>query len=239
MNDLDSESTLVLDVLKEAFRDVPAPSPLEEVVAAGRARRRRRRLLEGAGAATVAGLVAAFAVSLGAPTRAHTPAPGEGAAPSHPSTAAFMVDTNPNGTVTVTWDKRAYFEDPVGLQDALRHAGFPVLVRVGEFCKGPNDNGVLDPSGQAAAVDQVMRASRAPDGEVAFTFVPSAMPPGTELFIGYLSPAQLAVTHGRPGSVERLVPTNEPLTCTSQAPAPNTSTGPPTPRPAAEPSPAS
>ena len=39
-----------------------------------------------------------------------------------------------------------------------------------------------------------------------FTFTPSAMPAGEELFIGYLSPSQLAVTHGRPGSVERLVP---------------------------------
>ena len=39
-----------------------------------------------------------------------------------------------------------------------------------------------------------------------------------ELFIGYLSPAQLAVTQGQPGSVERLVPTGVPLTCTTQAP---------------------
>ena len=42
-------------------------------------------------------------------------------------------------------------------------------------------------------------------------------PRGEELFIGYLSPSQLAVTHGRPGSIERLVPTGVPLTCTTQA----------------------
>jgi hypothetical protein len=33
------------------------------------------------------------------------------------------------------------------------------------------------------------------------------IPAGEELFIGYLSPAQVAITQGRPGSVERLVPT--------------------------------
>jgi hypothetical protein len=66
-----------------------------------------------------------------------------------------------------------------------------------------------------------MRGQDRPDGTVAFTFTPSAMPAGEELFIGYLSPAQLAVTHGRPGSVERLVPTGIPLTCTTQVPVPH------------------
>ena len=45
-----------------------------------------------------------------------------------------------------------------------------------------------------------------------------ALPAGDELFIGYLSAAQLAITHGAPGSVERLVPTNATLTCTTTAP---------------------
>jgi hypothetical protein len=44
------------------------------------------------------------------------------------------------------------------------------------------------------------------------------MPAGQQLFIGYLSPAQLAAVHGNPGSVERLVPTGVPLTCDTQAP---------------------
>jgi hypothetical protein len=46
------------------------------------------------------------------------------------------------------------------------------------------------------------------------------MPAGKQLFIGYLSDAQLAVTHGHPGSVERLISTGVPLTCTTQAPPP-------------------
>jgi hypothetical protein len=65
----------------------------------------------------------------------------------------------------------------------------------------------------------VRRQSEA-DGRVTFVFIPSAMPAGKQLFIGYLSPAQLAVTHGAPGSVERLISTGVPLTCTTDAPPP-------------------
>ncbi|MCX4991348.1 hypothetical protein OOK38_21695 [Streptomyces sp. NBC_00568] len=41
----------------------------------------------------------------------------------------------------------------------------------------------------------------------------AAVPARTQLFIGCLNRAQLAVTQGRPGSVERLVPTGVHLTC--------------------------
>jgi hypothetical protein len=104
------------------------------------------------------------------------------------------------------------------LQQALRAAGFPVLIKEGDFCKGPQDNGYLDASGVGAGVSAVMKGERQADGTVIFVFTPSAMPPGEELFIGYLSPSQLAVTHGQPGSVERLVPTGVALTCTTQPP---------------------
>jgi hypothetical protein len=66
-----------------------------------------------------------------------------------------------------------------------------------------------------------MKGVRQANGAVTLVFTPSAMPTGDELFIGYLTPSQLAVTHGNPGSVERLVPINGPLTCTTQAPAPH------------------
>jgi hypothetical protein len=121
----------------------------------------------------------------------------------------------------VTWDKSQYFQDHAGLQQALREAGFPVLIKEGFFCKGPQDNGHLDPSGVGPGVDQVIKGERQADGTVVFVFTPSAMPAGNELFIGYLSPSHLAVTHGQPGSVERLVPTGVPLTCTTQAPPPH------------------
>ena len=151
-------------------------------------------------------------------------APGEtrtGAGSVHIRTAAFTVDSYTDGTVHVTWDKSQYFQDHAGLQQALREAGFPVLIKEGSFCRGPQDNGYLDPSGVGPGVGQVMKGEQQADGTVVFIFTPSAMPAGKELFIGYLSPSQLAVTHGQPGSVERLVPTGVPLTCTTQAPPPH------------------
>ncbi len=168
--------------------------------------------------------VAATGLALGVPTLSHPPATppqaklSTGVGSVHIRTAAFTVDSYTDGTVHVTWDKSQYFQDHSGLQQALREAGFPVLIREGVFCRGPQDNGYLDPSGVGPGVDQVMQAERQAGDAVAFIFTPSAMPAGEELFIGYLSPSQLAVTHGQPGSVERLVPTGVPLTCTTQAP---------------------
>jgi hypothetical protein len=146
--------------------------------------------------------------------------PGAKSGPVHIRTAAFTVDSYSDGTIHVTWNKNQY-QDSAGLQQALQAAGFPVLIREGVFCMGPHDNGYLDPSGVGPGVGQVMQGEQEADGSVVFVFTPSAMPHGDELFIGYLSPSQLAVTHGRPGSVERLVPTNAPLTCTTQPPPAN------------------
>ena len=173
-----------------------------------------------AAAAAVAGAlgVQAFTHSAAAPASA---VPGAKSGSVHIRTAAFTVDSYSDGTIHVTWNKNQY-QDSAGLQQALRAAGFPVLIREGVFCMGPHDNGYLDPSGVGPGVGQVMQGEQEADGSVVFVFTPSAMPHGDELFIGYLSPSQLAVTHGRPGSVERLVPTNAPLTCTTQPPPANT-----------------
>jgi len=179
----------------------------------------------GLAAATAA--VAAVAGALGVQAFTHSAAapanavPGVNSGSVHIHTAAFTVDSYSDGTIHVTWNKNQY-QDSAGLQQALRAAGFPVLIREGVFCMGPHDNGYLDPSGVGPGVGQVMQGEQEPDGSVVFVFTPSAMPHGDELFIGYLSTSQLAVTHGRPGSVERLVPTNAPLTCTTQPPPANT-----------------
>jgi hypothetical protein len=210
---------------------------------ARRAAAGRRRPAVAAGL-LAAGTVVAVAVAVGfasggpsvrlgpgAPAQA---APGGGISPVHIRTAAFSVDSYADGTIHVSWDKSRYIQyrqDIASLQHALRTAGFPVLIKEGVFCLGPDDNGYLDPSGVGRGVGQVMKGEDGPDGTVVFIFTPSAMPAGEELFIGYLSPAQLAITHGQPGSVERLVPTGEPLTCTTQAPRPHSrpspSAGPP------------
>ena len=177
-----------------------------------------------AAAAAVAGAlgVQAFAHSAAAPASAVPGSTVSGTKPGsvHIHTAAFTVDSYSDGTVHVTWNKNQY-QDSAGLQHALRAAGLPVLIREGVFCMGPHDSGYLDPSGVGPGVEQVMQGEQQADGAVVFVFTPSAMPHGDELFIGYLSPSQLAVTHGHPGSVERLVPVNAPLTCTTTPPPPN------------------
>jgi hypothetical protein len=220
MNTYGTDAPEVLDALRESLDGVTMGTPVEQIVAAGRARRNRRRLV---GAAAGAVLVAAAGVTAGLTTGAQTRTPADGV--WHVQTVAYTVTRNANGTVDVTWDKRRYFDNREGLQSALRAAGFPVLIKVGEFCVGPNDDATLDPSGTGPGVERVMTGETAPDGKVTFTFVPAAMPAGKQLFIGYLSPSQLAVTHGAPASVERLISTGVPLTCTTVAPPPNGKTG--------------
>ena len=180
-------------------------------------------LAVGTAVAATAGLAFSGASLSHRPARLPQAALSTGTGPVHIRTAAFTLDTYADGTVHVTWDKSKYIQssqDTAVLQRALRKAGFPVLIREGVFCQGPHDNGTADPSGVGPGVAQVMKGEDRPGGAVVFIFTPSAMPAGKELFIGYLSPSQLAVTHGRPGSVERLVPTGVPLTCATQVPLP-------------------
>jgi hypothetical protein len=184
----------------------------------------------------VAGLAAAVAGGLVAGLSSGSPAGaglGTAAGPVHIRTAAFTVDRYTDGTIHVTWDKSRYFQDRQELQQALRAAGLPVLIKEGVFCKGPQDNGYLDASGEGAGVSAVMSGEGQAGGAVVFVLTPSAMPSGEELFIGYLSPSQLAVTQGRPASVERLVPAGVALTCTTQPPPSHYTQSPskPAPRP--------
>jgi hypothetical protein len=217
MNDYDTDTTGVLNVLKDSFDEVTMHTPVEQIVAVGRTRRRRRLAGAAAGAVAVTGI--ALGVATYANPSAAPPTEGDSTAATavHIQTVAYTVDSKPDGTVQVTWDKQRFADDREGLQAALRKAGFPVLIKVGEFCSGPHD-GKLDPNGDGPGVDRVMKGVREADGKVTFIFTPSAMPAGKQLFIGYLSPSQLAVTHGRPGAVARLVPIGVPLTCTTVAP---------------------
>jgi hypothetical protein len=209
-----------MDALRDSLDGVTMNTGVDQIVTAGRARRRRRRLV-----GTATGVAAVTGLALGVPALSHPstapPVAGSGSGSVHIRMAAFTVDSHADGTVHVTWDKKRYFQDRGALQQALRKAGFPVLIKEGVFCKGPQDDGYLDPSGVGRGVDRVMVPERTSDDSVAFVFKPSAMPAGKQLFIGYLSPAQLAVTQGHPGSVERLVSTGVPLTCTTQAPQQN------------------
>ena len=195
--------------------------PSGRAVAAMRRPAVRAGVLAGAIAVAAAACVTFGGLSLGRPAAPSGPGAGNGSGPVHIRTAAFTVDTNADGSISVTWDKSQYIQnvrDIASLQRALREAGFPVLIRQGVFCKGPHDSGQLGEGGTGPGVDKVMTGHDEAGGKVIFTFTPSAMPAGEELFIGYLSPAQIAITQGRPGSIERLVPAGVPLTCTTQLP---------------------
>jgi hypothetical protein len=273
MND-DADTTAVLDALRGSVGPVSMGTPVEDVLAAGRRHRRGRRTAVATGAAAVAGIAAVAATQLTAP-----PAAGV-----HVHTAAYSVDSATDGTVRVTWTKERYFSDHAGLEAALRQAGIPVLIKVGEFCRGPQDDPQVGPSGSGPGVEDVVHgeggrsrpegskpdapgADAKPDGTgpaqdkpdqneadqkradqkradqkradqkdtggkepgaapdaqdpgyqtepVVLVFTPSAVPPGKQLFIGYLDAEQLAITGGRPGSIERLVPIDGPLVCTT------------------------
>ena len=212
----DADTTRLLDKLRDSLDDVRSSVPVEEIEARGRARRRRRRATGVAAVALGAGLAVGVA-TLSGPS-ASPPAEATSGAGVHIHTVAYTVDTQKDGTIHATFDKQRYFADHVGLEAALRRAGFPVLIKTGVFCKGPGDDGKLTPAGEGAGVDRVMEGVRGDDGRVTFVFKPEKMPAHTQLFIGYLSASQLAAVHGNPGSVERLVPTNAKLTCDTVAP---------------------
>jgi hypothetical protein len=215
------EAELVRVVTARA--EVPGRRRRPAAAAARRPAARAGLLFAGAALAVAAGFALAGPVlghRQGTPPQAGT-GPGDG--PVHITTAAFTVDAGADGKIRVTWDKSRYIQDrqdTASLQRALRAAGLPVLIKEGVFCQGPSDHGHLGPGGVGPGVAQVMTGADEPGGSVVFTFTPSAMPAGEELFIGYLSPSQLAITHGRPGSVERLVPTGVPLTCSGVLPLP-------------------
>jgi hypothetical protein len=208
----------VLEALQGSVGEVSMHATADEIVAVGRSRRRRRSLAGVAGGA--AGVTAlALAMAYGGASSAPPDAADSATLGAvHIHEVGYTVDTKADGTIHVTWDKQRYFQDRAALEAALRQAGMPVVMRVGEFCVGPGDDATLDPSGVGPGVDKVMKGESTGPDKVTFVFTPSAVPAGKQLFIGYLNSAQLAVTQGRPGSVERLVSTGVTLTCTTTAP---------------------
>jgi hypothetical protein len=214
------EGRLETELVKIVTARAAPPPGLQQPAAARRPAAKTLVLATGTAIAAITGLVLGVQALSNPPAIPPPARLSTGAGSVHIHTAAFSVDSATDGTIHVTWDKGQYFRDHAGLQQALREAGFPVLIKEGTFCKGPRDNGHLSPSGVGPGVGQVMKGKRH-GGTVVFVFTPSAMPAGKELFIGYLSPSQLAVTHGSPGSVERLVSTGAPLTCTTQPPPPH------------------
>jgi hypothetical protein len=105
----------VITLVREPFAEVGMTTPVEAVVARGRAVRRHRRLRR---ATSAAAAVAAGAVLVTLAVTGGRPAPVQ--------LAAWTVITEPNGTVAVSIRD---LRDPAGLQRALQAHGVPAIVR--------------------------------------------------------------------------------------------------------------
>jgi hypothetical protein len=123
----------------------------------------------------------------------------------HIHTDAFWVDTSAQGTVTITLMRDYTRIDPAALRHALAEAGVPALVTANKVCYVP---------GPVSALGQVLSAPRhLADGSTAVTIYPAAIPPGSEISIGYFQ------VSGGGGIHITLVPEHASLTCTSMPPA--------------------
>ena len=179
MNDIDD----VLLQARDALSGARMETPVEAVMANGRARRHRRRLAQ----LSAAGVAASGCLALGltAVTGAGGPAPASGTI----RTAAFTLTRNANGTASLKLNQHQTF-DPVALRRALARDGIPALVHRGIFCTStpaPPSNGVLSirlPDGKPVPYT----GRRPPVPPDALTVInAAAMPAGTELSFTYLN----------------------------------------------------
>jgi hypothetical protein len=180
----------VLTLLSDRFSELEMQTPLDEIYARGRGHRKTRRVR----GAVAAGAAAAVAAGLTAIAVAPT---GHPANPVNAHLTAFSVSAGARGTSALTLRKgEQYRLDPVALRQALAQHGIPALVTVGKAC---------DSSPEPAGLDQAVTAQRHPDGSVTLTINPRAMPPASELSIGYFT------SH----TVFTLIHEGAPLHCTS------------------------
>jgi hypothetical protein len=122
----------------------------------------------GAAAAVAAGLIAVAV----APAR-------HPANPVNAQLAAFSLSAGLNGTSTLTLRKgEQYRLNPIALREALAQHGIPALITVGKAC---------DSTPEPTGLDRAVTTRRHPDGSVTLTINPRAMPPASELSVGYFT----------------------------------------------------
>jgi hypothetical protein len=174
------------------------------LVSAARRKPRRSRLMRRAFIAGAAG-GAALAVAIGAAVASTSGAPGPAKTGSvHVHLAAFSVDTNPGGTVTVILSQ-AQILDPNALHRALDQAGIPARITVGSVCYNP----VQNPNRSLEA----FALSKPGPGEASkLVITPSKLPAGSTLTIGYLMNRAI----GKP--FFSVLAAGAPVTCTGSPP---------------------
>ncbi len=177
----------VLTALRAQLRsDNPAadhesgpPEPVEAIIGRARRRTRRRGLVAGTGLA-VAAVVIGIGVALPHLGGDELPAAGPASAahqPVHVQLADWSVNTNGDGSVTITIHK---LTDVDLLRATLAKAGVPAAILTGP-CDVPTSVQVPTPLGGGLTVP-TPSAPAAPSGHTV-TVLPAGIPAGTELFI--------------------------------------------------------
>lgn len=195
MND-DATLTALRDRLaevREALGGVHMTTPVGEIMASAR-KRRARRWIAAAGAACAA---TGLALGLLLPS-------GSQARPVHIHLAAWSVDTNSNGTVTVTVRQLTHAAQ---LRRALAKAGVPAVVTFREECLNTQNQNALRKAGV------VLKVSAHPPGEI---ITPSQIPRGTALLFSIIPVVTYSSTGGATHGVGfgwGLVKTGQALHC--------------------------
>ncbi|WP_433442847.1 hypothetical protein [Nonomuraea sp. CA-141351] len=210
MNDND-----VLNAMRDAMAEVHMHTPVQELVAAGRSRRRRRTAATATGAALATGLALTLAISS---PQVHAP-PASAGNQVHVRLAAFSVDTNPDGTVTVKLTKRQAL-DPEIMQRTLAQAGIPAQITINKWCQASDASQSLE-----ADLQKVVGTGEQ-SGEKVMVITPSAMPPATKLIIGMRTEDYQPDSPNSTALSMQLVPDDAPLTCTTDVPTDTPKSGP-------------
>jgi hypothetical protein len=191
MSDTDEMTTELCEYLDAV--NVPAPPPIEDITARGRARRRHRLFAAAGSSVAVAAVIAATAltVNLGGASRpAHSHAAnghvgsanhrvgitGRGVPLREIRTAAYTLVRHADGSVTLTIDPTELF-DPTALQGDLSKDGIAAQVTPGKICYS-------DPAPGEVSQVVVWHTRAEPGGNDTITIDPSAMPAGSELNFG-------------------------------------------------------
>lgn len=150
----------VRDRMRDSLADVRMPVTADQITARGTRRRTHRRVAGLAAACVIAGTAAGAAVLTGPAGQS------SGRSGVHVHLAAWSVDTNTDGTVTLTVHELWHADD---LRAALARAGVPAVVTPGQSC--------LDPRNQSRLFHSAVL------GKDGLTIRPSAIPPGDKLLI--------------------------------------------------------
>jgi hypothetical protein len=186
------DDSILTRELRDALSKVAAPErpPLAAITSRGRAHQRRR--LAGFAGLGVTGVAAATALALGLTGVL-------GAAPARSTgtirTAAFVLTRNANGTDTLTFSK-SHVLKPAALQQALAQDGIRALVKINTDCSSnpappsASSIGVVSiqlPDGTPVSIPATHEPGTRIPANAVIVFKPSAMPTGTEMFVGYRS----------------------------------------------------